>query len=331
MVEVSAHTAGDDQMFTVNGYKFIRMIGEGSFSKVFEVYSLKYRATFCAKALQIENIRAALEDPELQILRNLDHPHVIRIYDSFVWGDYLFLVFELCRGGSLSNLMETRRLTLPEVTRWFREVVSALSACHSLGIAHRDIKPDNIFLDSYNRVKLADFGLSTMLPRDQQSCEGACGSPNYVAPEMLTEEHYDPFKADVWSLGVTFYEMVTGTLPWSEAVTLHGAERGPLCFPPGMDRDMKRLIESMLRLDPNERVSMKEISGDEIFRRTLESSIRRKSHSMQPARSGRGRISGQLLGIAGNIHKPSSFSLANHHQFAFRTFGSQKNIVCTKF
>ena len=317
--------------FVMHGYQFIRQIGEGSFAKVFEVSSLKYRTTFCAKVMEIDRSlideSGSLNDPELMILRNLDHPNVIRIYDCFVCEDYLFLIFEMCNGGSLANIMERRRLSHPEVLRWFREVVNALAVCHSQGIAHRDIKPDNIFIDAYNRAKVADFGLSTMLAKGQKMCAGACGSPNYVAPEMLTQPDYDPFKADVWSLGVTVYQMATGTLPWNESVTLNSAERPPVVFPRTLDAEMVRVLEKMLCLDPEKRVSMKELSDDRIFIRSTLNSLRRKSGSTATSRMSRTLVSGQLLGLTPERKMSASLSQQQLSKFVtFSTSGSQIDI-----
>lgn len=319
---VNRQYAMNESKYTIHGYRFIREIGQGNFSMVFEVRSERYKSLFCAKVTKLENITAdsegSIDDGEVRALCSLDHPHILRIYDCFCEDGLLFVILEKCED-CLATAMEKRDVTSKQVILWFRQIVEALLVCHERGVAHRDIKPANIFLDAYNRVKIGDFGLSAILS-DHSLCRDLCGSPNYLAPEVLSGKLYDPFKADVWSLGVTLYEMATGTLPWTEEVTVSGADRPEVAYPLYLDKDIVRVLKKMLVVDPAQRVSLQELAKDPMFFSPLDLGSAARSVKAVTQRSSRSEVSRKLLGIQRkNRKKYGSYNLTQPLVQKYRT------------
>lgn len=142
------------------------------------------------------------------------HPNIILLYDHFVEGNELFLILEYCPSGSLKDhISPGRPLSMNIFRSVCTQILSALCACHDKGIAHRDIKPANVLIDVHGRPKLADFGLGVFCAKGNcVNCDAV--SLAFAPPEFFKEKSIDPFKADVWSLGLLFLMMATGRLPW---------------------------------------------------------------------------------------------------------------------
>ena len=258
------------QELILHGYRFEKLIGEGTYSKAFKVFSFQYGKYFCAKMTEVDDSffdeSGNPRDPELLALLNLDHPNVIKVYNYFRQDSFFFLILELCECGTLNDRLQNKiPLDFMSTKTIMKEVVSALVVCHDLKIAHRDIKPSNIFIDSRGHVKVADFGLSEILATHNAKVCVACGSPSYAAPEIYGDIAYDPFKADVWSLGVTFYEMIFGFLPWPDEITMNGPYRPPLRFPNNTPPELVLLIQKMLSINPDERPTMEMIAKSPIL------------------------------------------------------------------
>ena len=243
--------------FALNGYNFTEMIGKGSLGTVFKAFSERWCSNFAIKVTPVDDALITpdgkLNDPELSALFSLDNPHIIRLYDYFVYEAHLFLVLEYCPYGTLRTLIRTQGLDLSMVSVVISELVEALFYCHEQNIAHRDIKPSNIFIDAGTQVKLADFGLSSF---SMDRVATKCGTPNYAAPEIFSEVEIDPYKADVFSLGVVFYEMLVGSLPFPEGDL---EKKGPVTVPDIGDARVAHVIEMMLDHDPGKRPSMAQL------------------------------------------------------------------------
>ena len=189
-----------------HGYQYKELLGQGSFSCVVLCHSNKYNQDFAIK----KAIKHKISVYEYNTLVSLHHPNIIRLYDAFDDEDSDYLVMDYCPNGTVRQKVN---LPYEKFMYYAKQMIEALAYCHSNNIAHRDIKPDNIFLDQYDKIKLADFGLARQFDDETKSNE-KCGSLIFVAPEVLQYNEVCPFKADIWALGITFFFMATGNYPF---------------------------------------------------------------------------------------------------------------------
>jgi serine/threonine protein kinase len=202
---------------------------------------------------------------EIEILRMLKHGNVIRLYETFKAKNLLIIVLELCSGGDLLDYIKKRKTIAEPVAKVaFKQILKAVGYCHSKGIAHRDIKLENILINEEGDIKLCDFGVSKRFAKGELLNE-RCGTPVYIPPEMFLETPYDGTLSDVWSLGIALYVMLYGSFPFQgddinvlkEKVI---SERVPLRNT--ISNTARRLITRMLSKDPSSRPSIKEILMD---------------------------------------------------------------------
>ena len=152
-----------------HGYDFKKELGRGGFATVVLVRSQRYDMDFAAKVIQHEGPLNGTVEAEITSLRDLAHPNIICLSDWFTNGHHVYLILEYCPNGSLQDILnKNKNLTEPIARSYFRQIVSALSYCHEHGVAHLDIKPANILIDVYGRMKLADFGLSLVCAQNEK-------------------------------------------------------------------------------------------------------------------------------------------------------------------
>jgi serine/threonine protein kinase len=254
------------------GFKFLEVIFETPQSLILKIYSYIYKMDFVAKILNIfpANYISNIQNytAEVKSLSEIYHPHVINIYEKFTDEKHLYIILEYCEGGSLLDYIKNNKGVEEQLLlEWMRQIVEALNKCHSLGISHRDIKPSNLLLNKQNRVKLADFGLSYFGKKNQMSLRFG-GSLPYCAPEVLSGKKHDPFKADIWSLGITFYVLAFNCLPYkatTEAELKEQILNKIIEVPETNDPYISKMIRLMLNRDPNERVTCSDIIENKII------------------------------------------------------------------
>lgn len=244
-------------------YEVVMPIGQGGFGSVFMVHSQRWNRDFAAKVSKCRPDLEISEDSEIHALMRLDHPNIVQLYDFFTEEGYLFIILEYCSNGSLKDMIQ-RDGPLP--WSWMkahcREMGEAIQLCHNMGIAHRDIKAENVLIDVYGRPKLADFGLGLDVEKGG-SITSTDGSLPYSPPEFFRSLNHDPFKSDIWALGITFYYMATGYLPWRSrmrADLIREITSASLFLDENeIGKPMKKLLSRMLDCDPAERPTMNEI------------------------------------------------------------------------
>ena len=195
-------------------------LGKGAYAEVREAV---YKPTREPVALKIYEKSKLLDVTkrknllrEIKILDSLNHPNIVKIYACIDAGNKIIIVLELIKGISLKTYLSTKEnniLTEAEVMPLFKQIAMVIAYCHSKSIAHRDLKMENILVTPMNYIKILDFGFSVKTIPDMK-CNVFCGTPTYMAPEIVNKIEYHPFLSDIWALGVVLYCMVCGTFPF---------------------------------------------------------------------------------------------------------------------
>lgn len=267
----------------INNYEFREMIGRGAFGSVYRCLNTTYGVEFAAKVLPISSASASQSfTSEIQALLQLDHSNVIKLYKYFEFEDQLILVLELCNGGSIKTKINDG-LQWDKFLHYAVQILEGISCIHGQNIAHRDIKPANLLLTDTGRVKVSDFGISAKVVGQMTDF---AGSLCFVPPEMLSKnkKEYDPFAADIYALGVTFFTMITGKVPWIGTSRDEIRKQIKLGFidlsvieKPGLKAALKR----MLAMDPRERPTIAELKQMSIFQQPLRT-VHSKGHVTRP-------------------------------------------------
>ncbi|XP_029109730.1 serine/threonine-protein kinase BRSK2-like isoform X8 [Scleropages formosus] len=199
---------------------------------------------------------------EIAILKLIEHPHVLKLYDVYENNRHLYLVLEHVSGGELFDyLVKKGRLTPKEARKFFRQIISALDFCHSHAICHRDLKPENLLLDEKNNIRIADFGMASLQVGDRL-LETSCGSPHYACPEVIRGEKYDGRRADVWSCGVILFALLVGALPFDHdnlRQLLEKVKSGVFHMPHFIPPDCQALLRGMIEVNPDKRLTLEAI------------------------------------------------------------------------
>ncbi|XP_064622608.1 testis-specific serine/threonine-protein kinase 1-like [Lineus longissimus] len=251
-----------------------RTLGEGSYAKVKVAESQRLGKKVAVKIVALKNAPRNLKSKflprELDILRKLDHPRIIKLFDILRTENKVYVVTELAGHGDLLDYIKLFRALPEERTKIiFRQVVDAVSYCHSLNIIHRDLKCENVLLDGKGDVKLSDFGFARTISLTDHS-QTYCGSSAYTAPEVLKGKPYSGPPVDIWSLGVILYIMITGLMPYNDdnLTKLLIAQEKKVLFKSKMTSDAcKQLVRSILEFKVRKRATLEEIKSN-IWMRT---------------------------------------------------------------
>ncbi|CAI5462421.1 unnamed protein product [Closterium sp. Yama58-4] len=260
----------------IGEYEVGGTLGEGTFAKVKYAVHATTGEPVAMKVLDKEKIiRHKMVDQikrEISVMKLVRHPNVVRLYEVLASRTKIYIILEFVTGGELfDKIVNKGRLEEEEARRYFQQLIDAMDYCHSKGVAHRDLKPENLLLDSKDNIKISDFGLSA-LPQ-QVRADGllhtTCGTPNYVAPEVLSDRGYNGVLADIWSCGVILYVLLAGFLPFDEpdVPSLYKKiQRSDFGFPTWFSAGAKRLITGILQPNPKLRYRYQEIKKDPWFR-----------------------------------------------------------------
>ncbi len=255
----------------LEAYQLGRQIGKGAYAVVREVVRKTDNAKFAVKVYE----KYRLMDPqrrrnvnrEIQILQKLDHQNIVKLIETVDGTKQLCLVFELVRGGSLYSHIKSkdgRRLDESEARRVFKQILAGIKYCHTKGVSHRDIKLENLLLDERKNVKIIDFGFSTCAAPNAK-LHMFCGTPSYMAPEIVSKRDYYGPPADIWALGVVLYAMLVGKFPFkglTERDLYRSIARGVYAAPAHVSARARALIARMLQVDPSRRPSCEDIAND---------------------------------------------------------------------
>ncbi|KFW93931.1 Serine/threonine-protein kinase SIK2, partial [Phalacrocorax carbo] len=199
---------------------------------------------------------------EVQIMKMLDHPHIIKLYQVMETKSMLYLVTEFAKNGEIFDYLASHgRLSEAEARRKFWQILSAVEYCHGRKIVHRDLKAENLLLDNNMNIKIADFGFGNFY-KSGEPLTTWCGSPPYAAPEVFEGQQYEGPQLDIWSMGVVLYVLVCGALPFDGPTLPILRQRvleGRFRIPYFMSEECEHLIRRMLVLDPSKRLTIAQI------------------------------------------------------------------------
>ncbi|XP_047335217.1 CBL-interacting serine/threonine-protein kinase 7 [Impatiens glandulifera] len=271
-------------------YQLGRLLGRGSFAKVYHAKSLTDDSTAAVKVIDKSSVAAVGMETrivsEIDAMRRLSrHPNIIQIHEVLATKTKIYLVMELARGDLFSLIGRRGRMPESVARRYFQQLVSALSFCHENGISHRDIKPQNLLINDSGDLKISDFGLSALPEQIRGDGSGtgksgmlytSCGTPGYTAPEVFSRRGtgYDGGKADAWSCGVILYVLLAGSLPFDDSNLLNMYQkmrRSEFEFPSWISKQAKNAIRKLLDPNANTRLTINSLMGLNWFKKSLES------------------------------------------------------------
>jgi serine/threonine protein kinase len=260
----------------IQQYELGKTLGSGAFSKVKYATDTNTGNAFAIKIISRDMIiKQQMEEQlkkEIAIMKMLKHPNIIELTEVLQTKNHIYIVLELVSGGELfDKIVKLKRFDEKTARGYFQQLINGISYCHENGVAHRDLKTENLLLDAHDTMKISDFGLSAVTSDGggkKKVLQTTCGTPNYVAPEVIEEHGYDGFKADIWSLGVILYVMLAGYLPF-EHDTMQGLfdiiKTGKFEYPKWFTQESKNLINKMLVVNPKNRIDIPGICKDPWF------------------------------------------------------------------
>lgn len=256
---------GSARNIIFNKYEMGRLLGQGTFAKVYHGRNLTTSESVAIKVINKDQVKkeGLMEQitREIAVMRMVRHPNVVEIKEVMATKQKIYFVMEYIKGGELFAKIAKGRLKEDAARKYFQQLISAVDFCHSRGVSHRDLKPENLLLDENENLKVSDFGLSALPEhhRNDGLLHTQCGTPAYVAPEVLRKKGYDGAKSDIWSCGVILYVLLAGFLPFQDENLMKMYSKvfkSEFEFPPWFSYDAKRLISRLLVADPQKRITI---------------------------------------------------------------------------
>jgi len=255
----------------LDDFQLLKVLGKGSYGKVMLVRHKSEATVFAMKMLRKDNVvkRNQVEHTktERSVLEAVSHPFIVNLHYAFQTPKKLYIVLEYCAGGELFfHLSRAGRFSEGRCKFYASEIFLALEYLHSLSIIYRDLKPENLLLDTDGHAKVTDFGLSKEGIQDNVSARTMCGTPEYLAPEILDKRGHGK-AVDWYSLGALIYEMLTGLPPYytrDREKLFERIRRGELSYPSYVTSEAKSLLQALLFADPNRRLGGGPGDGEEV-------------------------------------------------------------------
>lgn len=249
-----------------------KFLGKGGFARVHELTDLTTNRVYAGKIIPRSRLNRPYQKEkilrEIDLHRPLVNKNVVRLHDFFGDSDNIYIILEYCPRKSLVHLLKQRgQLTESEVRHLMRQLAEGVQYTHSQGVVHRDLKLGNMLLAEDLRLKIADFGLATRLSSEVSKKYAVCGTPNYIAPEVLKMQGHG-FAADVWAMGCIMYAMLVGYPPFETSTlseTYQRIMRNAYILPSAISESARSLITAMLHPDPESRPTVAQVLQHEFF------------------------------------------------------------------
>ena len=251
-----------------------RFLGKGGFAKCYELINKDNNRIFAAKMLQKSSLKTERQKQklvtEIKIHKSCHHSHIVSFEHNFDDEDNFYILLELCQNQTLNELHLRRKiLTEIEVQCYIIQLIKALQYLHSHRIIHRDLKLGNLFLNDKMELKVGDFGLATKLDYDGERKKTVCGTPNYIAPEVINATGHS-YEVDIWAIGIIIYTLLVGKPPFEtrDVKTTYGKiKKAEFSYPENckISTCAKNLIQKILVVNPKERPTLNEILFDDFF------------------------------------------------------------------
>lgn len=258
----------------IGNYILFDQIGMGTFSKVTRAVHILTEQVVAVKILEKEKIEDDIDVEriirEIEILKNISHPNIAKMFETYSTVHNIYLMMEYIEGGDLFDYINSSSfLSEQKACYIFRQLIGVIEYLNIMGISHRDIKPENILLDKDKKnIKVIDFGLSNYC-RGKDLLHSSCGSPCYASPEMLSGEPYQGITTDLWSSGIVLYSMLVGSLPFDEQELQKLYEQikiGKFYLPSTLSLEAIDFLKKILMVDPKKRIGLKEIKSHPWFK-----------------------------------------------------------------
>lgn len=253
----------------ITDYAIGKIIGQGSYAVVKQGFNKRTRQKVAIKIYEKINLKNPKRNScvlkEIQLMKKLNHENIVQLYDSIDTMDQLYLIMELVQGKSLYSFVQNKkgqRLQEKEAASFMKSILKGIEYCHINNVAHRDIKLENILLNEASEIKIIDFGFSVTTQKNEK-LKTFCGTPSYMAPEIVNRTDYFGPPADVWSLGVLFYVLLCGSFPFTGVNVrelFKNISKGSLSFPFYVSKDAKTTISRMLRINPSQRPTITQVN-----------------------------------------------------------------------
>ena len=263
----------------ISDFDIKKELGSGAFGHVYLVVHKQTNAQYAIKAIDKRNKMNVEETPyfkrEIEVMYKVHHPNVVKLYGHFEDNNYCYFLMEYISKGNLYGLIpkdNKKRINTKVVATIMKDIISAVYYLHNMNppIIHRDIKPENILLNDGLVAKLTDFGWSNYIFNGIKRTT-LCGTPVYMAPEIIREQPHDE-KVDIWCIGVLLFELTTGTLPF-QGETIEALKNNILnlkiCWPKDINLDAKNLIIKILKIEPEQRISLTDMIQHDFFTKHL--------------------------------------------------------------
>ncbi|KAK3119575.1 hypothetical protein QOZ80_9AG0672410 [Eleusine coracana subsp. coracana] len=258
-------------------YELGRLLGKGTFGKVHYARNLESNESVAIKMIDKDKaLKVGLSEQikrEITTMRLVAHKNIVELHEVMATRNKIYFVMEYVKGGELFDKIEkSGRLTEEIAHKYFQQLISAVDHCHSRGVFHRDLKPENLLLDENENLKVSDFGLSALSESRRQDglLHTTCGTPAYVAPEVISKTGYDGAKSDIWSCGAVLFVLVAGYLPFQGSNLMEmyrKIQQGDFRCPSWFSHKLKKLLYKILDPNPNTRISIQKIKESTWFRK----------------------------------------------------------------